>query len=73
MYSKKSQVKGCCPKFEELVEIIIEDEMFDVPTTADEACQLYVTLLYLIDDFCNILYWFEKFDVQLKSWNFLLF
>ena len=43
-------MKGYCPNFKELVETIMEDERLDVPTTADEACQLYVTLSDLIDD-----------------------
>ena len=50
MCAKRPQVKGCCPNFKELVETIMEDERLDVPTTADEACQLYNTLLDLIDD-----------------------
>ena len=50
MCATRPQVKGCCPAFKQLAEMIMVDEGLDAPTTVDEACRLYVNLLDLIDD-----------------------
>ena len=51
MCATRPQVKGCCPEFKQLAEMIMVDEGLDAPTTVDEARRLYVNLLDLIDDF----------------------
>jgi hypothetical protein len=50
MCAARPQAKGCCPAFKGLAEMIMEDEGLDMPTTVDEARQLYLVLLDLIDD-----------------------
>ena len=50
MCATRPQVKGCCPAFKQLAEMIMVDEGLDAPTTVDEARRLYVNLLDLIDD-----------------------
>jgi len=50
MCAERQQAKGCCPAFKGLAEMIMEDEGLDVPTNVDEARQLYLVLLDLIDD-----------------------
>ena len=43
--AEKPQAKGCCPFFQELCELIMEDEGLESATTAEEALQLYLDLL----------------------------
>ena len=50
MCAMRPQAKGCCPAFKDLAEMIMEDERLELPTTIDEARQLYFVLLNLIDD-----------------------
>ena len=50
MCAERPQAKGCCPAFQGLAEMIMEDEKLDMPTTIDDARQLYLVLLDLIDD-----------------------
>lgn len=40
---------GCSSEFRELVEMIMEDEDLQIPTTPDEAKQLYIELLSQIN------------------------
>ena len=50
MCTMRPRAKGCSPAFRELVEMIMEDERLDTPSTIVEAHQLYFVLLDLIDD-----------------------
>lgn len=50
MCAERLQAKGCGPAFQGLAEMIMEDEKLDMPTTIDDARQLYLVLLDLIDD-----------------------
>lgn len=43
-------LRGCSSHFNELAEMIMEDEGLEMPNTAEEAHDLYITLLSLIDD-----------------------
>lgn len=49
MCAVQPQPKGCCSSFKELAEMIMVDEGLDTPSTVDEARQLYLTLLILIE------------------------
>lgn len=41
---------GCSTHFNDLATMIMEDERLEMPTTAEEAKDLYITMLSLIDD-----------------------
>ena len=43
-------LRGCSSHFNEVAEMIMEDEGLEMPNTAEEAHDLYITLFSLIDD-----------------------
>ena len=43
-------LRGCSSHFNELAEMIMEDEGLEMPNTVEEAHDLHITLLSLIDD-----------------------
>ena len=45
--AQEPSLRGCSPNFNELAEMIMEDERLEMPNTAEEARDLYLTLLYL--------------------------
>ena len=49
-YAEKAPRKGCSAYFNELAEMIMQDERLEMPETAAEAENLYITLLSLIDE-----------------------
>ena len=52
-HAERPQEKRCSPQFEELAEMIQENEKLEQPTIAEEALQLYFDLLDHIDDIDN--------------------
>ena len=48
--AQEPSLRGCSPYFNELAEMIMEDEGLEMPNTAKEAQDLYTALLGLIDN-----------------------
>ena len=48
--AKEPSLRGCSPYFNELAEMIMEDEGLEIPNTVKEAQDLYIALLGLIDN-----------------------
>ena len=48
--AQEPSLGGCSPYFNELAEMIMEDEGLEMPNTASEAKDLYIALLGLIDN-----------------------
>ena len=48
--AQESYLRGCSPYFNELAEIIMEDEGIEMPNTAEVGQDLYIALLGLIDN-----------------------
>ena len=48
--AKVPSLGRCSPYFNELAELIMEDAGLQMPNTAEEAQELYVAFLRLIDD-----------------------
>ena len=48
--AKVPSLRRCSPYFNELAELIMEDAGLQMPNTAEEAQELYVAFLRLIDD-----------------------
>ncbi len=50
MYSRKPEEHGCLPEFNELMQLIMQDEGLRMPSNAYEAKNLYTALLEHIDE-----------------------
>jgi hypothetical protein len=50
MYSRPPEEQGCLPEFNELINLIMQDEGLRMPNNADEAKNLYTALLEHIDE-----------------------
>lgn len=48
--AQEPSLPGCSPYFNELAEMIMEDEGLEMPNTAKETQDLYIALLGLIDN-----------------------
>lgn len=53
MYCTLPQENGCLPEFQELAQMIMQDEVLQTPTNAAEAKNLYISLLRYIEELDN--------------------